>query len=75
MKIYPAGNFKAKCLALIDQVYQNHEAIIITKYGKPLVKVVPINTSKDSGQKPLKDTATYIGDIISPIDDKWEAEQ
>ena len=68
-----AGKFKARCLALIDKVAQNHDPIIITKYGKPLVKVVPIDQEKDNHDKPLKGAATYIGDIISPIDDEWEA--
>ena len=74
MKTMAAGKFKAQCLALIDQVAQNHETLVITKYGKPLVKVVPF-TQKDLETKPLKGLATYIGDIVSPIDEAWEADQ
>ena len=73
MKTLAAAKFKAQCLALIDNVAQNHESIIITKYGKPMVKVVPINEKKDLNLKPLKGAATYIGDIVSPIDEEWEA--
>ena len=73
MKTLAAAKFKAQCLALIDSVAQNHEPIIITKYGKPMVKVVPINEKKDLNRKPLKGAATYIGDIVSPIDEEWEA--
>jgi len=72
MKTLAAGKFKAQCLALIDQVAQNHEPIIITKYGKPLVKVLPIDAKKETREKPLKGLATYIGDIVSPIDEEWE---
>ncbi len=67
-----AGKFKAQCLALIDTVAQTHEPIIITKYGKPLVKVVPLDSEKVA-YKPLKGAATFVGDIISPIDEKWSA--
>jgi len=68
-----AGKFKAKCLALINHVAQSHEPIIITKYGKPMVKVIPIDSKKEVSDKPLKNAATFIGDIISPIDEEWEA--
>lgn len=73
MKTLAAAKFKAQCLALIDNIAQNHESIIITKHGKPLVKVIPFNENKDINKKPLKGAATFIGDIISPIDDEWEA--
>lgn len=73
MKTLAAGQFKAKCLALINEIAQSRESIIITKYGKPLVKVVPLDEKTDQNDKPLKGAATFIGDIISPIDDEWEA--
>jgi prevent-host-death family protein len=38
----PAGEFKAKCLKIMDQVKNYHEEIIITKHGKPVAKLVPI---------------------------------
>ena len=70
-----AGKFKAQCLALINHVAQSHETIIITKHGKPMVKVVPLDQKKDMKQKDLKNVATYIGDLVSPIDEAWEAER
>lgn len=73
MKTLAAAKFKAQCLALIDDVAQTREPIVITKHGKPLVKLVPIDSTKDVDYKPLKGLATYIGDIVSPIDEEWEA--
>jgi prevent-host-death family protein len=73
MKTIQAGTFKAKCLALLDEVAQTHESLVITKYGKPVAKLVPFDTEKESGEMPLRNLATYVGDIISPIDDEWEA--
>ena len=70
-----AAKFKAQCLALIDRVAQSREPIIITKRGKPLVKVVPFDSTRDIDEKPLKDMAVYIGDIVSPIDEAWEADK
>jgi prevent-host-death family protein len=75
MKTIAIGKFKAQCLALINDIAQTHEAIVITKHGKPVAKVVPIETDKEQKQKPLKGSATFIGDIVSPIDVDWEAMQ
>ncbi len=73
MKTIQAAKFKAQCLALLDEVAQTHEALTITKHGRPVAKLVPFDTEKDSVEMPLKHLATYVGDIISPIDDEWEA--
>ncbi len=41
-KTIPAGEFKAKCLALLDEVQDSHSEIIVTKRGKPVAKLVPL---------------------------------
>ena len=72
-----AGEFKAKCLKLMDMVNETHEEIIITKFGKPVAKLVMVD-SKDSNKSPvgfLKNTVTIHGDIISPTGEKWDANQ
>lgn len=38
-----------------------------------MVKIIPFETTKNIEHKPLKRAATFIGDIISPIDEEWEA--
>jgi prevent-host-death family protein len=40
-RIIKASEFKAKCLALIDEVARTGDAIVVTKNGKPLVELVP----------------------------------
>ena len=40
----PAGEFKAKCLKLLDEVQQKHREIIITKRGKPVARLLPLAT-------------------------------
>jgi len=37
-----AGDFKARCLALLDDVARNRTEIIVTKHGRPVARVVPI---------------------------------
>ena len=69
-----AGKFKAQCLKLMDQVKTYHEEIIITKYGKPVAKLVPLEQStQQSLFGYMADSVTITGDIIAPIEDQWEA--
>ena len=65
----PAGEFKTRCLALLDEVAETGREIIVTKRGKPVAKLVPL------ASKSLKGSVKFIGDIISPVVDPgdWEA--
>ncbi len=70
-----AGKFKAECLKLMDMVNQTKEDIIVTKHGKPVAKLVPFqNNEVLPAFGFLKGTISKQGDIISPIDEQWEAD-
>jgi prevent-host-death family protein len=73
MKTIPAGQFKTHCLALLDEVSQNHETLIVTKYGKPVARILPIDTKNDQDENPLKNSIVFEKNIIDPIEDVWEA--
>ena len=73
MKRIQASDFKVHCLSIIETISRNHEPVIVTRYGKPIVKIEPVNSEKDTSDKPLKGKAIFIGDIISPVDEEWEA--
>lgn len=70
-----AGEFKAKCLKLMDNVARTHEPLVITKHGKPVAMMVPVMPEPAT---PLfgymAGTATVRGDIVAPLDVEWEAE-
>lgn len=66
MKKMPAGVFKANCLAIMDEVQSKRETVVITKHGKPVAKLVPINTDKDEIFGFLTGKGTIKGDIVSP---------
>ena len=72
MKIVPAGQFKTHCLALLDQVKTTHETLVVTKYGKPVVRIVPY-TFSESEDNPLKGSVVFEDDLVSPIDVEWDA--
>jgi prevent-host-death family protein len=74
MKI-AAAKFKSQCLALMDEVERKRKEIIITKRGRPVAKLVPV----DEGTNPLfggmRGTIRITGDIVSPIGEPWNAER
>ena len=72
-----AGEFKAKCLKLMDEVNKTHEEIIITKFGKPIAKLIPIAKKKASNSPIgfLRNTVQIHGDIVGPIGEQWNAAQ
>jgi prevent-host-death family protein len=70
-----AGEFKAKCLGLLDEVQRQRKEVVITKRGKPVAKLVPIDDSPVSFIGSMKGTMEIIGDIVSPIDVEWEANE
>ncbi len=66
MKTMAAGSFKVHCLAVMDEVQAKRETIVITKHGKPVVKLVPAD--KDAGDIYgfLAGKGAVIGDVVSP---------
>jgi prevent-host-death family protein len=69
-----AGEFKAKCLKLLDEVQRQRKQVVITKRGKPVAKLVPITERPASFIGSMKGTMEILGDIVSPIEVKWEAD-
>ena len=70
-----AGEFKAKCLALLDDVSERHEEIVITKRGKPVARLVPIDDTPPKIFGRLAGTGEIIGDIVGPMEETWDADQ
>lgn len=70
-----AGHFKSKCLQLMDEVQEKHISIIITKHGKPVAKLVPLNDIPIDFFGCLKNTVTIKKDIVAPIDTSWESNE
>ena len=69
-----AGEFKARCLQLIDEVNQNRVPIIVTKHGRPMAKLVPFSEEPVSLFGCMKDSAVIRGDIVEGLGEVWEAD-
>ena len=54
------------CLAVMDEVHAKRETVLITKHGKPVAKLVPVDKEKDDIYGFLAGKATVTGDVISP---------
>jgi len=72
-RMIKASEFKAKCLALLDEVERTGGRLVVTKNGKPVADVVPHVSAKRDFIGLFKGRGEIIGDIISPIDVEWEA--
>ena len=70
----PAGEFKAKCLQVIDEVQRLRMPVIITNRGMPVAKLVPLDEHPESFIGSMKGTMEIIGDIVAPVDVTWEAD-
>jgi prevent-host-death family protein len=66
MQTIAAGVFKAKCLAIMDEVQQKREAVLITKNGKPVAQLVPINEEQDDIFGFFADGLEITGDVVAP---------
>ena len=71
METLSVSKFKATCLSVLEDVNKQKKKILITKRGKPIAQITPV--SHEKGEIPLKNTVTFLGDIISPVaEDDWE---
>jgi prevent-host-death family protein len=68
-----ASEFKARCLALMDEVARTGTALVITKNGKPVADLVPHRPPARTIRGILKDELFVTGDIVGPIEVEWDA--
>lgn len=75
MKKMAAGAFKTNCLAVMDEVQAKRETVVITKHGRPVAKLVPIQGEGDELSGFLLGKGQIAGDVVSPVLDldEWDA--
>lgn len=74
MPTIQASEFKAKCLALMDQVARTGETIVVTKNGRPVAELRPHRPPRAKSLIGLhKGQIEVRGDIVSPLGARlWE---
>jgi len=76
MKMVNISDFQINCLHFLDEVAKTGEHLLITKNGVPMTQLSPYHHKKPKTLfGALKGTITVHGDIVSPIDVKWDALQ
>lgn len=73
MKTIPAAIFKAKCLTLMEDVRSTKRPLIVTKRGKPVVKLVPVDGPQDDFIGRLKGVFEVVGELDSDPAEAWES--
>lgn len=67
MKQMGASVFKARCLAVMDKIQATGEPVVVTKRGKPVVKVVPAAAENSDLFGFMSGRMKIVGDIESPV--------
>ena len=67
MQKIPAAQFKAQCLAVMDQVAQSGRSVVVTKHGKPVVKIISVESDENEIFGFLAGKARIGGDIENTI--------
>jgi len=73
VRTIPAGRFKAECLRLLDEVAESGETIVVTKRGKPVAKLEPLEEPPS-----LKGSVVYLVDddeLLFSTGETWDAER
>ena len=65
------SQFKARCLALVDEVATTGIPYVVTKRGKPMAKLVPLHQEEPPS---LLGSVRYTSedDLLAAIDEPWE---
>jgi prevent-host-death family protein len=67
-----AGEFKARCLRLMDEVAERHTEIVITKHGRPVARLVPMDEEVPDSFGAFRGTVRKSGaDLVSPDPGAW----
>jgi prevent-host-death family protein len=76
MKTMTASKFKATCLAVMDEVEANREPVLLTKNGRPVAQLIPVEQEGDSLDVFLFPGGIEIhGDVMAPMYSDEENEE
>ena len=70
-----AAEFKSRCLELIGEIEKLGGEIVITRHRKPVARLLPVQAKSPRFCGALKGAVLSEGDIVSPIDVEWTADE
>ncbi len=66
MKVVSVARFKAHCIEVLDEVRKTGETVVVTKKGRPFVKLVPVERPREKLFGALAGKVKIMGDIMAP---------
>ena len=72
-RVVPASEFKAKCLELMDEVRERGIDIVVTKRGRPVAKLAPVDGTLPDPFGFLAGSVIAAADIVAPDEEAWQA--
>lgn len=69
MQTIQASEFKARCLALMDDIARSGEVLVVTKNGRPIAELRPYSGGRTGSPFGLHARLEIKGDILSPVED------
>jgi prevent-host-death family protein len=73
LRTVAATEFKEHCLAMLEEVRKTRQSLLVTRHGKPVAEISPYVPPDRDAVNPLKGSILYQGDLIAPIDEKWDS--
>lgn len=74
-EVVSASELKAHCSQMIARVERGRVSLTITRHGRPVARIVPIDEEQQSLFGCLRGSVTIHGDIVEPVDVVWEADE
>jgi prevent-host-death family protein len=69
---YGSAEFKARCLELVDRVKESRTEVIITRHGRPVAKLAPLDA-----REPVSLVGSMAGSVLTydapfdPVPGAW----
>ena len=70
-----AAAFKARCLALIDEVAETGQPITVTKRGKAKVQIIAVREKPRTLIGFAKGTFEIVGDIVGSLGEEYDEDR
>ena len=67
-----AEQLQQQAVSVVDELATSGETLTILRHGKAVARLVPLTTDP---RRRLCGSIIWQGDVISPIDEKWDADQ
>lgn len=68
-----ATEFKARCLALLEEVRRTRRRLLVTRHGRPVAEISPYASRSSAASNPLRGSILHQGDLVTPVDIRWNS--